>query len=173
MRGRKPPRLTDDDRRMGARFRDLRLRLRPELARHQDFADALHVTAQTVRNWENGRPIPDKMKRAICKLLGCQLADFYGAVSEWQTMNTAPRDGTEILVTMAYGETHIASWFEADPNADPDDPLTVEEAKAMSGWVTRSMRDLEPTKWMPLPPVQTAPVQKKAPAENAGAEEDR
>jgi transcriptional regulator with XRE-family HTH domain len=62
---------------MGSRFRDLRLRLRPELARHQDFADALHVTAQTVRNWEHGRPIPDRMKRAICKLLGCDLTDFF------------------------------------------------------------------------------------------------
>ena len=72
-------RLTAADRRMGARFRALRLRLRPDLARHQAFAESLRppVTSQTIRNWEAGRPIPDKMKRAICALIGCKLTDFY------------------------------------------------------------------------------------------------
>ena len=75
-------RPTADDRQMGARFRELRLRLRSDLEKHQAFGDALHppVTAQTVRNWQHGRPIPDKMKRAIAKVLGCQPADFYEPV---------------------------------------------------------------------------------------------
>jgi hypothetical protein len=62
-------RIATDDRRMGARFRELRLRLCPDLARHQTFGDALHppVTAQTIRNWEHGRHIPDKAKRASAR----------------------------------------------------------------------------------------------------------
>ena len=70
---------TADDRRMGARFHELRLVLRPDLTGSQAFAEALRppVTAQTVRNWQSGHPIPDKMKRAISELTGCDLEDFF------------------------------------------------------------------------------------------------
>jgi DNA-binding transcriptional regulator YiaG len=67
---------------MGARFRELRLRLRPDLAKHQAFGDTLQppVTLQTVRNWEHGRHIPDKAKRAIGALTGCDPEDFFADV---------------------------------------------------------------------------------------------
>jgi hypothetical protein len=78
----KKRRPTAHDRRMGKRFQALRLRLRPDLAKHQAFGDAMdpRVTAQTVRNWEAGRPIPDKMKRSAAKLIGCAVEDFFSEV---------------------------------------------------------------------------------------------
>lgn len=65
------------DQAMGEQFRLMRLRLRPDLADRQKFADTLRVSAETVRLWEKGNHITDAQKRAICKLLGCDPADFY------------------------------------------------------------------------------------------------
>lgn len=78
---RKKQRATADSL-MGARFRELRNRLRPDLASAQEFGDALRVTAQTVRNWEHGRHIPVPQQRAVCKLLGCAPADLWSPPGE-------------------------------------------------------------------------------------------
>jgi DNA-binding transcriptional regulator YiaG len=74
---RKKQRATAEDSLMGARFRELRNRLRPDLASAHELGDALRVTAQTVRNWERGQHIPVPRQRAVRRLLGCDPADLW------------------------------------------------------------------------------------------------
>lgn len=53
----------------------------------------------------------------------------------WQPIETAPKDGTKVLVYTEYGRTFVAAWWE-----DYDDWRYHYE-----GYVTK------PTHWMPLP----------------------
>ena len=69
--------LSSADRRQGATFRRLRLALRPDLGDRPKFADALGVSPETVRLWEKGNHISDPRKRAICRLIGSRLPDFF------------------------------------------------------------------------------------------------
>jgi hypothetical protein len=65
--------------RIGLRFRWLRLHLRSDLKTQQAFGEGLGppVTGATVSNWEQGKPISDTSKFSICKLIGCDIEDFY------------------------------------------------------------------------------------------------
>jgi transcriptional regulator with XRE-family HTH domain len=66
----------------GARLRDLRLRLRPDLTKVQ-FAALLGTSVEEVRQFEIGKvPIPDVRERVWCKIVGCEIADLQGAVGE-------------------------------------------------------------------------------------------
>ena len=57
---------------------------------------------------------------------------------EWQPINTAPRDGTEILVSN-YDVIEVATWCEwRDWQRDP-------------GWLTSRGWRLDPVWWQPLP----------------------
>lgn len=64
------------------------------------------------------------------------------AAPEWQPIETAPKDGTRVLV-VEEGEYHVA-WFVDAPGA---------------GWV-HAADDynivMEPTHWQPLPPYPTS-----------------
>lgn len=63
-------------------------------------------------------------------------------MSEWQPIETAPKDGTEILV-FDDGAYIVTPWIEGDDQ---------------SGWWDNGFMDPPPTHWMPLPapPERTA-----------------
>ncbi len=66
-------------------------------------------------------------------------------MSEWQPIETAPRDGTEILTYRSVGLMAVATWL------DPWD--------AGSDWtVTDGAQLIGVTHWMPLPDPPTAPT---------------
>lgn len=54
--------------------------------------------------------------------------------SSWQPMDTAPKDGSEILVTLTGGSVHMA-WMNTRYNA----------------WSIQETIGVEPLAWMPLP----------------------
>ena len=71
-------------------------------------------------------------------------------LTEWQPIETAPRDGTEILMTNGV-DVSSGQWFseyggtydqEGAPNGDGCD----------AGWMDWSGGIPDPTHWMPLPP---------------------
>jgi hypothetical protein len=76
---------------------------------------------------------------------------------KWQPIETAPKDGTDIIVMYIHCETqivHAAFWLEANLDDELDE----------TGWwtydwseVSRSKMDdhYTPTHWMPLPPPPT------------------
>jgi alkylation response protein AidB-like acyl-CoA dehydrogenase len=70
---------------------------------------------------------------------------------EWQPIETAPRDGTSILVAKAGKWVREASWWDAWYANTSD-----------QGWMPANIDEeygsyIEPTHWMPLPePPETA-----------------
>lgn len=74
--------------------------------------------------------------------------------NEWQPIETAPRDGSEILIwSHAFSGTVVIVRWDDDRHAN----------KPIPRWVTRdpvfgrrAFVDRQPTRWMPLP---AAPVQ--------------
>lgn len=65
----------------------------------------------------------------------------------WQPIETAPRDGTDVLLTVigddGYGEIDVGSWgFIEKSDWDGSDVI---------GWLSNYGRIEEPTHWMPLP----------------------
>lgn len=70
-------------------------------------------------------------------------------MSDWQPIETAPKDGTDILVTVGTGgRCHVVAWL--DEHGEPS---------AEYGWWRvddnkhgpYSLRGASPTHWMPLP----------------------
>lgn len=55
---------------------------------------------------------------------------------EWQPIETAPKDGTKLLVFTVFGQIEVTQYIRADR----------EEEIGMDGWDT-----YEPAFWMPLP----------------------
>jgi hypothetical protein len=79
-------------------------------------------------------------------------------MSEWQSMSTAPKDGTPVLVAYLHedGDKYvtIASWVEVyDPVPWHDEEAYTSDD--LSAWVERGEEIPygEPTHWMPLPDV--------------------
>lgn len=60
-------------------------------------------------------------------------------MSEWQPIETAPKDGTSVLVVGAYGYVLMARWKEM--------------TRVPSRWESYGLGAIrfEPTHWMPLP----------------------
>lgn len=71
-------------------------------------------------------------------------------MSEWQPIETAPKDGTKILVACAYGGVEISEWCELErfhwEHVDGNLWRKVEEEPSCF-WNSN-----HPTHWMPLPP---------------------
>jgi hypothetical protein len=65
-------------------------------------------------------------------------------VNEWQPIETAPRDGTAVLVTN--GETQRVAWTQR-PKEDGDYLVWTYYVTRAGGAATM----VEPTHWMPLP----------------------
>jgi DNA-binding transcriptional regulator YiaG len=110
---RKKQRATAEDSPMGERFRELRNRLRPDLASARDFGDALRppVTSQTVLNWEHGRHIPRSQQRAVCKLLGCEPADLWSKPGS-ETLRWATETLQEATETMVQQHREMFQMME-------------------------------------------------------------
>ena len=71
------------------------------------------------------------------------VADMLREATGWQPIETAPRDGTRILVHTYTGKTSIA-WFCEETGLWPEDEVYSEDGEPCNvGW---------PTHWMPLPP---------------------
>ena len=60
----------------------------------------------------------------------------------WQPIETAPRDGMEILAYREYSGITIASWADWISYSDLD---------PKSRWENRDGFEIHPTHWMPLP----------------------
>lgn len=69
-------------------------------------------------------------------------------MSEWQPINTAPRDGTVILITR-YGDTY-AAFFDVNDGAFPWIFLDPGSQEYTNGWQDDVDR-FGPTHWMPMP----------------------
>ena len=70
---------------------------------------------------------------------------------EWQPIETAPKDGTKMLVyrpSANPGATVTISFYKEDGNAKKPRPYW---AITMSTWNVVEQRLWEPTHWMPLP----------------------
>ena len=66
----------------------------------------------------------------------------------WQPIETAPKDGTKILIYDVHALICVCSW-EAVPFYGTDDDF---------GWVSdESDAEIYPTHWMPLPPFPNQP----------------
>lgn len=77
----------------------------------------------------------------------------------WQPIETAPRDGTDVLLTVigddGYGEIDVGSWgFIEKSDWDGSDVI---------GWLSNYGRIEEPTHWMPLPALPYAADRKVTP----------
>lgn len=66
-------------------------------------------------------------------------------MSEWQSMNTAPTDGTHVLLACCWPEGHpfvCTGWFDAEE----DDWYQTNEH-----WTDNHSEPLQPSAWQPLP----------------------
>lgn len=72
-------------------------------------------------------------------------------MSEWQPIETAPRDGTEILGFRPDQGVFIFRWAETSDfdSTDPGEEWSEDWWHDLWGWMEG---DLQPTHWMPLPP---------------------
>lgn len=61
-------------------------------------------------------------------------------MSNWQPIETAPEDGTDVLVWTPYEERPVIATFDTDSGA-------WRECETFSAWTPGA----EPTFWMPLP----------------------
>ena len=67
-------------------------------------------------------------------------------MSEWQPIETAPRDGTNIVLFDGQ-RVSVGGWVSAaDQGAEPG-----EEYLISAGWWSLDLSDNQPTHWMPLP----------------------
>ncbi|MDE2103252.1 MAG: hypothetical protein KGL39_38760 [Patescibacteria group bacterium] len=70
-------------------------------------------------------------------------------MSEWQPIETAPKDGTKILVYTIHGDIEISEWYTV--NRYHYEPVEGDlyrriEAKRTGGWNSNNFEW-----WMPLP----------------------
>lgn len=75
-----------------------------------------------------------------------RLEEALAQIPRWQPIETAPKDGTRILVATKYG-IEVAEWEERAP-----------QWGVVPAWIGMGLstyeedRELTPTHWMPLPP---------------------
>jgi len=64
----------------------------------------------------------------------------------WQPIETAPKDGTPILIACSYGlGVRIGQWHDYHDNAN------TRQLGPRWGFLFIAGRDVDPTHWMPLP----------------------
>lgn len=71
---------------------------------------------------------------------------------EWLPIETAPRDGTEVLVWFSEfynGMQDIAQW---DDDRYAKKPRPYWSGRGLHIWGIKAYREGKPTHWMPLPP---------------------
>ena len=121
---------------------------------------------------------PEEMNSGVCKAHGCLPCDGDGCslvlvyqalttlrelenkvlVDGWQPMNTAPKDGTEILVWRDDSGSFIArhtDGYGVIPEHEQDEEWCTEETLEHEGWWSDAYGWQEgpetPTHWMPIP----------------------
>ncbi|WP_392352975.1 hypothetical protein V8F63_09505 [Brevundimonas sp. LF-1] len=57
---------------------------------------------------------------------------------EWRPIETAPRDGTEVIAMIARKRIRLAWYFKPSSRTE--------------GWLDENGRSIKPTHWLPLPP---------------------
>jgi hypothetical protein len=62
-------------------------------------------------------------------------------MTEWQPIETAPKDGLTDILMFQNGGIYMATWSRLGPLPN-----------TKFGWVSNTGYQLEPTHWMPLPP---------------------
>lgn len=73
----------------------------------------------------------------------------------WQPIETAPRDGSRILVWSARtGRTNVAKWDDDSFAKHPKPYWELESYRTMDA------RQRQPTHWMPMPAAPIAPKEK-------------
>ena len=72
-------------------------------------------------------------------------------MSEWQTIETAPKDGTRILV---FAKCEPAHRYYGSARIYVSEWVAIPDPTEFSHWASDGI-DFEPTHWMPLPPVPT------------------
>ena len=61
---------------------------------------------------------------------------------EWRPIETAPRDGTEVIAMIARKRIRLAWYFKPSSRTE--------------GWLDENGRSIIPTHWLPLPPAPGA-----------------
>jgi hypothetical protein len=69
-------------------------------------------------------------------------------MSEWQKIETAPKDGRLVIVWESADRVYSASWWSAERWADENGG---EPDEYQEGWFTDDEDELGPFYWMPLP----------------------
>jgi hypothetical protein len=120
-------------------------------ARLLECASTLQETHEYGISWLTQK-IVDEMEKVIRDAAAALVSP--APHQEWQSIETAPKDGTTILL---FGENvvTVGGWVSAaDQGAEPE-----EEFLIAAGWWSFDLRDNTPTHWMPLPePPQAAPA---------------
>lgn len=88
---------------------------------------------------------PPEVREIWASAAGAAIA----AMSGWQPIETAPKDGTKILVFTIHGELELSDWYKIE---------TPEYVEVSEGLYRKEMREFSsgwnsnhPTHWMPLP----------------------
>lgn len=84
---------------------------------------------------------------------GQECTGVAGVVSEWQPIETAPKDGTRILATNG-SRVFIAYWIEnasVNPTEGPEEPHWIEFECEDYWYSVHLFGSAAPTHWMPLP----------------------
>jgi hypothetical protein len=83
-------------------------------------------------------------------------------MTDWQPIETAPKDGTDVLVMYMHIDTQcVFNAFYIDPSLEGWGPIPGQEDYDDEGWWSYEHSEvgriklegfMEPTHWMPLPP---------------------
>lgn len=98
----------------------------------QDIVERLRHSANVLGNYDSEwTPDVATMRAAAAEI------ERLRSLTEWRPIETAPRDGTDILIFE--GNAIIAAWWTS---ANP----------RLSGWDAGEFMCDHPTHWLPLPP---------------------
>lgn len=115
-----------------------------------------HLALVALAAWVNVRPdqLPDTMRAHNCPSTIAAWGRVSGAIREavmaslgWQSMETAPTDGTEILLWCGHPVCGYFSTDREDPEVEGEGSFVLD-----ANWPGMT----EPTHWMPIEPPTTA-----------------
>lgn len=90
----------------------------------------------------------------VCWEIAQKAALASQTVPEWQPIDTAPRDGTQVIVWTIHDDIELSAWYEIPQYSfEPADGGLFKRVKtdAIEGWNSNT-----PKYWMPLPATPAA-----------------
>lgn len=87
-------------------------------------------------------PMDTKAQRAEARKAMREAAACIREMVEWRPIETAPRDGSEIIAMIARKRVRLAWYFKPSSRTE--------------GWLDENGRAINPTHWLPLPPAPGA-----------------